>query len=87
MHLMDFCCNLDSLGFFPWLFADTGIPIVITGPVPFTADAADRTLPENFSVALVQTNETPLPAALPLFVTGLGALGLIGWRRKRKQAA
>jgi len=31
--------------------------------------------------------ETPLPAALPLFVTGLGALGLIGWRRKRKQAA
>lgn len=32
-------------------------------------------------------NETPLPAALPLFVTGLGALGLLGWRRKRKQVA
>jgi hypothetical protein len=31
--------------------------------------------------------ETPLPAALPLFATGLGALGLLGWRRKRKQAA
>jgi len=30
---------------------------------------------------------TPLPAALPLFVTGLGALGLLGWRRKRKAAA
>ncbi|HUL86553.1 MAG TPA: VPLPA-CTERM sorting domain-containing protein [Pseudolabrys sp.] len=30
---------------------------------------------------------TPLPAALPLFVTGLGALGLIGWRRKKKAAA
>jgi hypothetical protein len=29
----------------------------------------------------------PLPAALPLFATGLGALGLIGWRRKRKAAA
>ena len=27
--------------------------------------------------------ETPLPAALPLFATGLGALGLLGWRRKR----
>ena len=26
---------------------------------------------------------TPLPAALPLFATGLGALGLLGWRRKR----
>ena len=28
---------------------------------------------------------TPLPAALPLFATGLGALGLLGWRSKRKQ--
>jgi len=31
--------------------------------------------------------ETPLAAALPLFATGLGALGLLGWRRKRKAAA
>lgn len=28
--------------------------------------------------------QTPLPAALPLFVTGLGAFGLLGWRRKKK---
>jgi hypothetical protein len=26
---------------------------------------------------------TPLPAALPLFATGLDALGLLGWRRKK----
>ena len=30
---------------------------------------------------------TPLPAAAPLFATGLGALGLFGWRRKRKALA
>ena len=30
---------------------------------------------------------TPLPAALPLFATGLGVLGLLGWRRKRKAQA
>jgi hypothetical protein len=30
---------------------------------------------------------TPLPAALPLFATGLGGLGLPGWRRKRKARA
>jgi len=30
---------------------------------------------------------TPLPAALLFFATGLGALGLLGWRRKRKAHA
>jgi hypothetical protein len=32
-------------------------------------------------------NATPIPAALPLFASGLGALGLLGWRRKKKAAA
>ena len=27
---------------------------------------------------------TPLPAALPLFATGAGLLGFLGWRRKRR---
>jgi PEP-CTERM motif len=31
--------------------------------------------------------ETPLPGTLPLFATGLGLLGLLGWRKKRKAAA
>lgn len=28
----------------------------------------------------------PVPAALPLLASGLGALGVVGWRRKRKLA-
>lgn len=32
-------------------------------------------------------NPTPIPAALPLFATGLGAMGLFGWRKKRKNNA
>jgi hypothetical protein len=35
---------------------------------------------------LVASGETPLPAALPLFATGLGAFGLLTYRKRRKQA-
>jgi hypothetical protein len=31
------------------------------------------------------TSATPLPAALPLFTTGLAGLGFATWRRRRKQ--
>ena len=30
---------------------------------------------------------TPLPAALPLYAAGVGVMGLLGWRRKRKLSA
>jgi hypothetical protein len=44
---------------------------------------------ESGTISAVSTDlgTTPLPAALPLFATGLGALGLLGWRRKRKSSA
>jgi hypothetical protein len=35
----------------------------------------------------IQSDPVPLPAALPLFATGLAGLGLLGWRRKKKAAA
>jgi len=43
----------------------------------------------NFSLDLFLPDgvtATPLPATLPLFATGLGALSLLRWRRKRKVA-
>jgi hypothetical protein len=43
---------------------------------------------QSFSICVAggcqAPSEIPAPAALPLFGTGLGALGLLGWRRKRK---
>ena len=52
-------------------------------------------LPDNGAYAdfaaqlLAPTNSlpSPIPAALPLFGTGLGLLGLMGWRRKRRAQA
>jgi hypothetical protein len=35
----------------------------------------------------IEGSQTPVPAALPLFATGIGGLGLLGWRRKRKAGA
>jgi hypothetical protein len=36
------------------------------------------------SIDVVQQNAVPIPGTIPLFATGLGALGLFGWRGKRK---
>ncbi|MCC6778048.1 MAG: hypothetical protein IT537_15655 [Hyphomicrobiales bacterium] len=41
-------------------------------------------------IAFLDTSSSsavPVPAALPLFASGLGVIGLLGWRRKRKHAS
>jgi hypothetical protein len=60
----------------------TSVTIAITaaslaGPVPTVA-------PISFTGVSGLEVVNPLPAALPPFAIGLGALGLLGWRRKRK---
>ena len=52
---------------------DPNVTLILPAGVTYTSQS---------SVFL--TEATPLPAALPLFATGLGGLGLLGWRRKRK---
>ena len=60
---------------------------------PSTDDGYDRLrdfgyalTPGTWTVSPTPTAAVPLPAALPLFATGLGVMGLLGWRRKRKTA-
>ena len=44
----------------------------------------DQTLGFGNLPPMVSLPAVPLPATLPLFATGLAALGLVGWHRKRK---
>lgn len=61
------------------------IQLVMTRcPQPDPASYAGCAIGE---VAFSSVSAVPVPAALPLFASGLGALGFIGWRRKRKAAA
>jgi hypothetical protein len=41
----------------------------------------------SFYQGSTEIGQAPLPAALPLFATGVAGLGLLGWRRKRKAQA
>jgi hypothetical protein len=40
----------------------------------------------NASITYDGLAAVPLPAALPLFVTAIGGIGLFGWRRRRRAA-
>jgi hypothetical protein len=55
-----------------WQFVVNGFTM---GPNPGGPAYADLT---------ARVSQAPLPAALPLFASGLGAMGLFGWWRKRK---
>ena len=56
---------------------------------PSTAGALiiQTVLNEEGTFAAAVGGVVPLPGALPLFITGLAMLGLLGWRRKRKASA
>jgi len=42
--------------------------------------------PNFLSDPVYNVNAARLPAALPLFAAGLGGLGLLGWRRRKRGA-
>jgi hypothetical protein len=63
-------------------FTQFSVSSLVTGLRLLSAPVGGLTFADGKVIA--STAATPLPAALPLFATGIGALGLIGWRRKRK---
>jgi hypothetical protein len=63
----------------------TAAPSFAPGTFDVTATGTFADFPATVTIADVAT--TPLPAALPLFAAGLGAMGFAGWRRKRNAPA
>ena len=61
-------------------------PSFISGDTVATGSGTFRlsSMGDTTFTATAGVSAIPLPAALPLFATGIGALGLLGWRRKRK---
>ena len=66
---------------------DFGGSQITFGIAALLATEAGEMRTANYDNLNIDIAQTPLPATLPLFATGLGALGLFGWRRKRKTAA
>jgi len=75
--------------FAAWDKGDGTLAFLISGTLTGVFDVWVKEIVGSDQIAFTGSDnfQTPLPAALPLFATGLGALGLLGWRRKRKQAA
>ena len=72
-----------SLGNPGWYADLSGLMGFSTYGGPGSADSA----PDSASFTLSFLHLTPVPPALPLLATGLGALGLAGWRRQRGRPA
>ncbi len=66
-------------------FGITGTGTLIAGFLPQTTDPGWANLTISPDIAIIGS-PTPLPAALPLFLSGLGVMGLLGRYRKRKKA-
>lgn len=72
----------------PHFFLDPSLDPTFTGnPSDYSIILSNNVgngFPPGFGPIVTQV---PAPSAPPLFATGLGALGLLGWRRKRKAQA
>lgn len=62
-----------------WTYQDDAVDVFTVGPI--TYGMADREI--EWAISSLSVTAVPVPASVPLLVAGLGALGLVGRRRRR----
>jgi hypothetical protein len=77
-HLYSFVSNYNATFKIAAQFLNAGLP---DGP-PITAQTS-----VTYHVTPAVVAATPIPAALPLFVSALGGLGFLGWRHRKTSVA
>ena len=78
----------DIIGFsFTKTFDRSSVLLIETNATGFTSGGVSLTGLTTSTGPGFAPVATPLPVALPLLATGIGGLGLLGWRRKRKALA
>ena len=68
----------------------SGAFLLSAGPHSITGTVTLAVLADGGAAAFIigrVSSTVPLPVTLPLFASGLGVLGLLGWRRKKKAIA
>ena len=75
-YLFDSLCPAQAQG--AWNAAEAS-PTVLQ--LDFTVGTGELDIQMAWAFADYSPPTTPLPAALPLFATGLGVMGLLGWGR------
>ena len=65
----------------------SGVVSLVTGDILSFAINNNGSFFNDSTALTLEISSTPLPAALPLFAGGLGVIGLLSRRRKRKNAA
>lgn len=73
---------VSTTSFITILFTTNAGVVLFPGGSPLGGDSFDV---DNLSVSSSAVlSPVPIPAALPLFAAGIGAMGLMGWRKRRK---
>ena len=77
-----------AVGFIVEEETNGGEPVVYNSVADvWQAPGGPATVTGGLIADFTATSATPLPGALPLFATVLGGVGVLGWRKKRKNVA